>query len=81
MKKKDVGYCGQIFEVGGSVLLAEREGENKKGSVLENAVNTQAILTNKMPRILVNFQTGYKMTSQPSALAWIMDEKNPYLHY
>ena len=26
------------------MLLAEREGGNKKGSVLENAVNTEAIL-------------------------------------
>ena len=31
-----MGYCGKLFGVRGSVLLAEREGGNKKGSVLKN---------------------------------------------
>ena len=35
-EKKDVGYCGKLFGVRGSALLAEREGGNKKGSILEN---------------------------------------------
>ena len=34
---------GLLFAVRGSVLIAEREGENKKGSVLENVLNTEAI--------------------------------------
>ena len=40
-------YCRKLSEVRGSVLLAEREGVNKKGSVLENAVNIQTIIINK----------------------------------
>ena len=42
-KKKDMGYCRKFFGVRRSVLLAEREGGSSFGSVLENAVNTQAI--------------------------------------
>ena len=31
LKRYDVGYCGNIFR-----LLTQRDGENKKGSVLDN---------------------------------------------
>ena len=30
---------------------------------------------------LVNFQTAYKMTSQPKVLAWMIDKKNLNLYY
>ena len=35
---------GKLFRKRGSVLLAEREGKNKKGSVLENGVNIQVTI-------------------------------------
>ena len=41
-----MGCCRMIFIERGIVLLAEREGENKKGSVLENAVNIEVIEIN-----------------------------------
>ena len=48
-----LGYYRKLSEVRGSVLLAEREGGNKKGSVLENAVNIQVIIINNI--ILFSF--------------------------
>ena len=36
-----MGNCRKLFRVRGSRLLAEREGGNKKGLVLENLVNTE----------------------------------------
>ena len=42
-KKVGCGLLWKLFEESRSAFLAEREGENKKRSVLENAVNTEAI--------------------------------------
>ena len=36
LKNKEMGYCWKLSRVRGSALLAEREGGNKKVSVLEN---------------------------------------------
>ena len=36
LENGDVGYCRMLSKLRGSALLAEREGGNKKGSVLEN---------------------------------------------
>ena len=41
-----MGYCGKLFKERGSAFLGERDGENKKGLVLGNAVNTEAIQIN-----------------------------------
>ena len=50
LKKKDVGYCKKTFGERESVLLAERVGKNKKGSVLENTVNLEVIEIDRLIR-------------------------------
>ena len=50
-------------------MLAEREGENKKGSVLENSVNIEAIPANKHNNSTgVGWQAGGRMDERRPGL-------------
>ena len=70
----------------GSVLLAEREGENKKGLVLENAMNTQAILINNyFPSLLANNTlpplSKKLFLSHQCRFAWRLSAKKTIVYY